>query len=135
MNDIRFEVKVKLREEDKNFFPECPLCPERGAAEPETASQMHEIISPKGWKSLPEEDPRYIAMHQPETCILLCPECNVNFANGYPKDKMLALKMGMPGYSPERVIPKVRDIASYLKYPREQVPQRVEFNGSTYPIL
>ena len=142
MNDLRFAVKTQLLfEPPDGRVPQCPLCPERtgnpfSAHNP--AVHMHEIIMPhlKGSKYHPELDNDLAkAVYVRENCILLCAQCNVNFANSYPKDKMLAVKMGMPGYTPMQVVTAMQTIASHLKNPLSYVPLSVDYEGVTYQIL
>jgi hypothetical protein len=142
MNSARFAVKTQLLfERPDGKVPQCPLCPERtgnpfSAHNP--AVHLHEIIMPyrKGSKYQPNlNDELAQAIYVRENCILLCVQCNVSFANSYPRDKMLALKMNMPGYAPEQVVEKLRDIARQLKYPEQWLPREVEFDGVVYQIL
>jgi hypothetical protein len=135
-------VKTQLLfERPDGKVPQCSLCPERtrnpfSALNP--AVHLHEIVCPplgRG-KYSPELDNELAkAVYVKENCILLCAKCNVEFANSYPKDKMIALKMGLPGYAPEQIIAALQRIAAQLKNPLSYIPRSVDYRGHTYPIL
>lgn len=121
--DFRMSQKFKLLQEGGDKVVMCPFCAYRNPfGVMGVATQMHEIISPKGWKSLAHDDPRWIAMHQLENLILACPTCNVEWLNGQPREWVLSIKLRRPGYTPERVAPKILDIARLLKYPVGVIP-------------
>lgn len=141
MNSLRFAVKTQLLREVNGKVPLCPLCQLRmnnPEYPPNPAVHLHEIICPplNGSKYEPTPESSLAkAVYVRENCLLLCFVCNVNFANSVAKDVLLALKMGMPGYTPERIVAAMQAIASQLKNPCSYIPRVVSCNGITYPIL
>jgi hypothetical protein len=121
---LRMALKKTLMLEAKGKLI-CPFCVYRvGLCLNHTASQLHEIFCPtiKGGKYAPKpDDPVSAAVYVLENVILMCPECNVNWVNSQPRAWVMAIKMSMPGYSPERCIPKLMDLAKTQKYPEYSV--------------
>jgi hypothetical protein len=127
--DFRMELKLQLLMEGNGKVPLCPFCQHRlpgGITHP--ASQMHEIVCPqiKGGKYHPDpESPLAAAVYVLENLILACAACNVEWLNSQDKGWVLGVKLQQPGYSVERVIPKILDIARCLKYSSGVVPRSI----------
>ena len=129
MLEARMQTKLLLVRTQGALCPLCGLRP---------VSDLHEIVYPKGIARGGKyglEGEFGAAVYAPGNTILLCNWCNVNTANSVSVDKMLALKMSMPGVKPEDVIQAARNVASFSKIPRQHVPATVVFNSITYQIL
>ena len=139
MDSLRAQVKIKLLQEGNGKVPLCPLCPERVGnpfAAHNPAVQLHEIVCPqmKGGKYHPLSPELAEVIYVVENCILLCWNCNVNYANSVPKERMLELRMEQ-GVSPERMVAAMQAIARQLKNPAAWIPRSITFKGVTYPCL
>jgi hypothetical protein len=129
MLDARMQTKLLLARTQGMF---CPICLHQ------PVSDLHEIIYPKGIArggKYDLEDEFGLAVYAPGNCILLCNTCNVSVANSISIDKMLALKMSLPGVKPEDVVQAARNVASFSKIPRRWCPSTVTYNQVTYHIL
>jgi len=129
MLECRLQTKLLLL---RTQGPLCPLCHSR------PVSDLHEIVHirgvQKGSKYALEGDYGQ-AVYAPGNTILLCNTCNVSVANSISIDRILALKMSMPGVKSEDVIQAVTKVASFSKYPRQHVPATITFNQITYQII
>ena len=124
---LRVSLKRQLMTESSGHLV-CPFCIYRAGnvhCIKGTSGEMHEIFCPriKGGKYVPKSgDPIARAVYVLENLILACHTCNMNWLNGQDRAWVLSIKMGMPGYPPERVLPKILDLARQLTCPNAIIP-------------
>lgn len=135
---LRTRLKMDLMRESSGNLA-CPFCEHRTGRPTvlkRTASQMHEIFAPRmrGGKYDPKSyDPVAQAVYVMENLILACPTCNVNWLNGQDRAWVFMIKLGMPGYSAARCIPKILDIAKTVMYPDGYVEGMLPKGDSIVP--
>jgi hypothetical protein len=132
MNDLRFQVKVKLLEQ-ANYQPICPMCSRR-------ATQLHEIVCPiQGNKYQPDpNDPIAQAVYKTELCMLLCDHCNGSIGTGISwRDDLILTKMKACRSEEERarIIQALRDLAALLKHPGQYLPRSIFLGGKIHQVL